>query len=71
MITGKISAFYGARVFNDGGGEIGKFPNQYPVVYVDGGKPANHSGEWVKVKGGALEGWVHASQFHDTHPADE
>ena len=65
MITGKISAFYGTDVFNDGGGKIGRLKNGTKAVLVDTGKPANHSGEWVKVKAGDVNGWIHASTFHD------
>lgn len=62
-MKGKISAFYGADVFSDEGGKVGRIPNKTSVLVTEPfGKPRHHTGEWCKVQSDSQTGWVHASQ---------
>lgn len=51
-----------ASVHSDTGGKLGEVSRNEGVVVLEPfGKPAHHTGEWVKIAAGDLEGWVHAS----------
>jgi len=51
-----------ASVYSDTGGKLGEVSMDVEVIMLEiFGKPAHHTGEWVKIAAGDLEGWVHAS----------
>lgn len=51
-----------ASVHSDTGGKLGEVSRNEEVAVLEPfGKPAHHTGEWVKIAADDLEGWVHAS----------
>lgn len=55
-MRGKINSFYGARAVNDGLQPVGEFAHGEYVTVIDLG--GNVHGEYVKVMGASLVGWV-------------
>jgi len=62
-MNGKIDGY--ATVVDDNGQAIGSLPSKTAVDVVKPfGKPANQTGEWVKVVADSVTGWVLSAQVH-------